>query len=178
MHFCSGVIASWHCRHSKAWLLPVASSGHPKGSGAFGQEPGGRDQYACVCVISRPDRVCPAAAAGLCCFWLWALVTDVTARGAESFRVSWVRSSERNCQLIRGLRSGLEALLCVVHSGSHTPQQGTGLLFLHVFANTCFLVFFILTVAILMVVKWYLIGALYSVVDQKNSICSLSLEYS
>ena len=37
-----------------------------------------------------------------------------------------------------------------------------------------FPVSFFLTRAFLMGVKWYLIGALFSVVDHKNSICSLS----
>lgn len=135
-----------------------------------------------VCVISRPDRVCPAAAAGLCCFWLWALVTDVTARGAAGVRLSpfGSRGYVARSGTASSYGDSVQVLrpYCASHTVALTPHsRARGSCSSMSLPTLVSWFFLILSVAILMVVKWYLVGALYSVVDQKNSICSL-LEYS
>ena len=148
--------------------------------GAWEQRP------VCVCVVSQPPRVrsCPAAA-GLAWFLAWAL-------GPTSLRPWGCSCPSESCGprghvARRGAAgscgaSGPVSRTCCASSTVPVtyPWQGTGLLFLHVCANTsCFLFVcvFICIIAILTGVKWYLIAAL-SIVGHKNGICSVSLEWS
>lgn len=181
MHFCSGVITSRHCRSSKAWVLPVLSSGHSKGSGAFCQALGNRDQCT-VCIVLQRGRVCSLSG---CC---WTRVVSGLGSGGRRHcpwgcscpsescgpRGSWLGTE---LPAHAGPRSGFEDLLCFIHSAGHIPMAGH--------RGSCFSMslptlvsFFFWIIAMLTGVKWYLIAALFSVVDHKNDICSLSLEYS
>lgn len=140
-----------------------------------------RPVYVCVSFCSEVVSVpCPAAA-GLVWFLAWALGADVTARGAAAVRLSpvglVVRGSARSCRLMRGPVPVLRTCCASPTVRVTSPWPGTGApvspcLCQHLFP------FFFWIIAMLTGVKWYLIAALFSVVDHKNNICSLSLEYS